>query len=366
VIRAKIAADRRTQRGLVRLTVPQSRSQKMKKLLLKAMLAVSLAGVVGLVQAQEVTLKIHHFVSPTTFIQTGVFEPWCAKLTKQSGNRIKCQIYPAMQLGGTPPQLYDQAKDGVADIIWTIAGYSANRFPMTEVFELPFMMTNAEATSRAAWDFYQTYSKHEFKDTHLLAVHVHGPGTLFTTKKPINTMADFKGMKLRAPTRLTSKMLGMLGATPVGMPVPAVAEAMSKGVIDGAVLPYQVVPSIKVNELAKFAAETDPKYNALYTAVFIMAMNKAKYESLSPELKKVIDDNSGLELSAFAGKTQEADDAPGRDKVKASGVAINVIPAAELDKWKNATDTLDDEWAANITKLGHDGPKTLQAARELV
>jgi TRAP-type C4-dicarboxylate transport system substrate-binding protein len=190
---------------------------------------------------------------------TGVFEPWCAKLGKESNNRIKCQIYPAMQLGGTPPQLFDQAKDGVADVVWTVLGYSANRFPMSEVFELPFTMTNAEATSRAAWEFTQTYAQHEFKDVKVLAVHVHGPGYLFTTKKQMNTMDDFKGMKFRAPTRLTNKMLAAMGATPVGMPVPAVPEALSKGVIEGAVIPYQVVPSIKVNELVKYAAETDPE-----------------------------------------------------------------------------------------------------------
>lgn len=338
----------------------------MKKLLTNTLITASIACVGASVQAQEVTLKVHHFLSPTTFIQAKVFEPWCEKLAKESANRIKCQIYPAMQMGGSPPQLYDQAKDGVADIVWTVAGYSANRFPMSEVFELPFMMTNAEATSRAAWDFVQTYALHEFKDTHLLAVHVHGPGYLFTTKKQMNTMADFKGMKFRAPTRLTNKMLGMLGATPVGMPVPAVPDALSKGVIDGAVIPYQVVPSIKVNELVKYAAETDPKYNALYTTVFVVAMNKAKYDSLPPDLKKVLDANSGREFSASIGRIQEADDAPGRAKVKASGVAINVIGAAELEKWRKATNSLDDEWAANITKLGYDGPKLLQAARDLV
>ena len=338
----------------------------MKKMLTNTLITASIACVAVAAQAQEVTLKVHHFLSATTFIQTAVFGPWCDKLAKESANRIKCQIYPAMQLGGTPPQLYDQAKDGMADIVWTVAGYSANRFPMSEVFELPFMMTNAEATSRAAWDFVQANSQHEFKDTHLLAVHVHGPGYLFTTKKQMNNMADFKGMKFRAPTRLTNKMLGMLGATPVGMPVPAVPEALSKGVIDGAVVPYQVVPSIKVNELVKFAAETDPKYNALYTTVFVVAMNKAKYEALPADLKKVLDANSGREMSASMGRLHEADDGPGRAKVQESGVAINVIGAAELDKWKKATDTLDDEWAANMTKLGHDGPKLLQAARDLI
>lgn len=338
----------------------------MKKLLSNTLFSALVACSAVTAQAQEVTLKVHHFLSASTFIQVGVFEPWCAKLAKESANRIKCQIYAAMQLGGTPPQLYDQAKDGVADVVWTVAGYSANRFPMSEVFELPFMMTNAEATSLAAWDFVQAHSQHEFKDTQLLAVHVHGPGYLFTTKKQMNTLADFKGMKFRAPTRLTNKMLALLGASPVGMPVPAVPEALSKGVIDGAVIPYQVVPSIKVNELVKFAAETDPKFNALYTTVFVVAMNKAKYDSLPADLKKVIDANSGREFSGSMGRIQEADDAPGRAKVKESGVAINVIGAAELDKWKKATDNLDDEWAANITKLGYDGPKLLQAARDLI
>jgi hypothetical protein len=205
----------------------------MKKLFAKTLIAASIAGSAFVAQAQEVTLKVHHFLSPTTFIHTGVFEPWCAKLGKESNNRIKCQIYPAMQLGGTPPQLFDQAKDGVADVVWTVLGYSANRFPMSEVFELPFTMTNAEATSRAAWEFTQTYAQHEFKDVKVLAVHVHGPGYLFTTKKQMNTMDDFKGMKFRAPTRLTNKMLAAMGATPVGMPVPAVPEALSKGVIEG-------------------------------------------------------------------------------------------------------------------------------------
>jgi len=338
----------------------------MKKLFAKTLIAASIAGSAFVAQAQEVTLKVHHFLSPTTFIHTGVFEPWCAKLGKESNNRIKCQIYPAMQLGGTPPQLFDQAKDGVADVVWTVLGYSANRFPMSEVFELPFTMTNAEATSRAAWEFTQTYAQHEFKDVKVLAVHVHGPGYLFTTKKQMNTMDDFKGMKFRAPTRLTNKMLAAMGATPVGMPVPAVPEALSKGVIEGAVIPYQVVPSIKVNELVKYAAETDPKFNALYTTVFTIAMNKAKYDSLPADLKKVIDANSGIEFSAMAGRVQEADDGPGREKTKASGVTINVIPAAELAKWKKATDALDDEWAANMTKAGHDGPKLFKAAQDLI
>jgi len=334
---------------------------------MKKTLIAACIGVVALAaNAQEVTLKVHHFLGPQSTQHVNMFGVWCDKLAKESANKLKCQIYPSMQLGGSPPQLYDQAKDGVADIVWTVAGYSAGRFPKIEVFELPFMMTNAEATSRAAWEYYDKYDRDEFKDTHLLAVHVHGPGNIYTTNKPIRTLADFKGLKLRAPTRLTNKMLAMLGATPVGMPVPAVPEALSKGVIDGAVIPYEVAPGIKVNELTKYTAEPDRKFNALYTTVFVVAMNKAKYESLAPDLKKVLDANSGADFSAFMGKTQEAADVPGRAQMVASGSQITVIPGAELDKWRKATDTLDDQWVADVTAKGGDGKKLLQEARDLI
>jgi TRAP-type C4-dicarboxylate transport system substrate-binding protein len=337
----------------------------MRKLFAKTLVAASVAGTAFAVQAQEVTLKVHHFLSPTTIIQTGMFGPWCEKLAKESANKLKCQIYPAMQLGGTPAQLYDQAKDGVADITWVPGGYSGNRFEMMSVFELPFMMTNADATSRAAWDYYNLYAKDMFKDVHLLAIHVHGPGTIFSNKKPLMTQADFKGMKMRGPTPTVTALLAKMGATPVGMPVTGVGEALSKGVVDGAVIPYQVAPSVKVCELVKYAVETDPKFNALYTTVFIVAMNKAKYESLPPDLKKVLDANSGQDFSAFLGRTQEADDAVGRAKCKESGVAISMVSASELANWKKATDEQDDEWVAKMTKAGRDGKKMLQSAIDL-
>jgi TRAP-type C4-dicarboxylate transport system substrate-binding protein len=110
------------------------------------------------VAAQTITLKVHHFLGPQSIQHTKMLGDWCANIAKDSSNRLQCQIFPAMQLGGSPPQLFDQAKDGVADVVWTVAGYSAGRFPKSEIFELPFMMTNAESTSRAAWDFVQNLS----------------------------------------------------------------------------------------------------------------------------------------------------------------------------------------------------------------
>ena len=319
------------------------------------------------VAAQTITLKVHHFLGPQSIQHTKMLGDWCANIAKDSSNRLQCQIFPAMQLGGSPPQLFDQAKDGVADVVWTVAGYSAGRFPKSEIFELPFMMTNAESTSRAAWDYVQKHAMDEYSQVKLLAVHVHGPGNIFTKSKPIKTLADFKGMKLRAPTRLTNKMLAMLGATPVGMPVPQVPEALSKGVIDGAVIPYEVAPGLRVHELTKFVAEPDRSFEALYTTVFIVPMNKAKYDSLPNDLKAVIDKNSGREFSAFLGRTQSGNDGPGRATFASTqGYTINQIPKAELEKWRQATDRLDDEWAEEMSKRGADGKALLSSARELI
>ena len=316
--------------------------------------------------AQEVTLKVHHFWAPTAMGPSTILAPWCDKIAKESNNRMKCQIYPAMQLGGAPPQLIDQVKDGVADIVWTLPGYTAGRFPMMEVFELPFMSTSAEATSQAAWDYYTQFGNKEFPGIKALAVHVHDNGYIHTVNKQIKVMADFKGLKMRAPTRQTNKLLGALGASPVAMPLPALGDALSKGVVDGYLLPWEVIPSIKAHEFTKFESETDPKARALYTAVFIFAMNQAKYDSLPPDLKAVIDANSGASLSKAIGAQWDASAPPARKVAADRGNTFYVIPASELDNWQKATANLPDDWAKDVTAKGQDGKMLLQSAKDLI
>lgn len=330
----------------------------------KALLGATLAACAATAFAQEVTLKVHHFLPAGSYANTQFIQPWCDKIAKDSGNKLKCQIYPSMQLGGTPPQLIDQVKDGVADVIWTLPGYTAGRFPLSEVFELPFMMQNPEATSKALWDYVQQYAKDEFKGLHLIATHVHGDGVFHLREKPIKTLADLKGLKLRAPTRQTNKLLAALGATPVAMPVPQVSEALSKGVIDGALVPYEVVPSVKIQELVKFHSETDPVEPALYTSTFIFAMNPAKYEALPPELKKVIDANSGQAFSGQIGKVFLAADGEGK-KLTARNTT-NVIGKEELVAWKKAAAPIADAWVADVTTKGANGQQLLAAARALI
>jgi TRAP-type C4-dicarboxylate transport system substrate-binding protein len=252
----------------------------------------------------------------------------------------------------------------VADIVWTLPGYTAGRFPLSQVFELPFMMNNPEATSKALWDYNTRQAAAEFKDVHPIAFHVHGPGVFHMREKPIKTMADLKGMKVRAPTRQTNRFLAALGATPVAMPVPQVSEALSKGVLDGAVVPYEVVPSVKIQEIVKFHSETDPAEPAFYTATFIFVMNKDRYASLPADLKKVIDANSGQAFSGQVGRIFAASDVEGK-KLTAKNTT-NVIPKSELDNWKKAAQSVTDQWIADVSAKGANGRQLLGEAQALI
>ena len=234
--------------------------------------------------AQEVTLKLHQFLPAQANVPKLILDVWAANVEKDSGGRIKVDSYPSMQLGGKPPELMDQAIDGVADIVWTVVGNTPGRYPGTEVFELPFMMTNARAVSRAYWEMFEKHWKDtDFKNVHILATWVHGPGLLHTNK-PVTTPADLEGLKIRGGSRSINSLLTKLGATPVGMPVPAVPEGLSKGVIDGTTIPWEVTAALKVPELVH--NHTEFSGAALYTLTFVLAMNKDKYESLPDDLKK--------------------------------------------------------------------------------
>jgi TRAP-type transport system periplasmic protein len=318
--------------------------------------------------AQEVTLKVHHFWPPGAMPPTKILQPWCDKIAADSNNRLKCQVYPSMQLGGTPNQLIDQVKDGVVDVAFTLPGYTAGRFPVMEVFELPFITTSAEAGSKAAWDFYSKYGKNEFdaKGIKPLMFAVHDNGYLHTRDKQVKTMADLKGLKFRAPTRMSNKLLATLGATPVAMPLPQVPEAVSKGVVDGFLLPWEVIPSVKLHELVKYDTETDPSRPALYTAVFILAMNPAKYNALPADLKAAIDKNSGAGLSAMAGKVWDESAPVGRKPAVDRGNVFYTIPGTELDHWIKASSGLYDDWVSNMDKMGLPGKQMLGDARELL
>lgn len=338
-----------------------------RTLLKSGMAAAALGGsaVSGFAQ-QTVTLKFHTFMAPLSNVWLNMHKAWMNKVEKDSGGRIKFEAYPAMQLGGTPVQLYDQARDGVVDIVWTLPGNTTGRFPRVEVFELPFMMSNAEATSRAYWEYVQTMAPDEFKETQVLALQVHGPGVIHTADKPVKSVNDMRGLKVRAPTRQVNKLVASLGATPVGMPLPQIPDSLSKGTINGCVIPWEVVPSVKVHELTKYHAEFDPAGGALYTTTFVMCMNKAKYNSLPPDLKKVIDANSGMATSAWLGKTQQAGDIAGRKAAVDHGNTIFTVGPAEAQEFRRRSRQIEVEWVEDMNKRGFDGRKLLDTAKALI
>ena len=316
----------------------------------------------------EVTLKFHNFLPAHSVTQADFLKPWAEKITAESNGRIQFQFYSSMQLGGTPPQLIDQARDGVADIVWTLPGYTSGRFPLASAFEMPFMSRSSEASSQAMWDFLEAHGQKEFADVHLLATHLTDGALLHTAKKPVRSLADFRGLKLRSANRVSTKLISMLGATPVAMPVPQVPEALSKGVVDGAVLPWDVVPALKLQELVKYHTEMAPGQPALMHTALVLAMNPAKYASLPDDLRKIIDDNSGRELSRQAGHIWDTNVIEtGHKLAESRGNEIYVLPADEQAKWMANGRKLDNDWIKEVESKGNEnGAALLQEVRDLI
>ncbi len=311
--------------------------------------------------AQEVTLTLHHFLSPQSNTHKTFLAPWAKRVEEQSGGRIAIEIYPSMTLGGKPPQLFDQARTGIADIIWTLPGYTAGRFPIVEVFELPFIAGSAEATSQAVMAFHDDHLVEEFDGVKPLILHAHAPGVIHTRSTPVATLEDLAGLKLRAPTRQINAALGALGAVPVGMPVPEVPGAISRGVVEGALVPYEVTLALRLPELTRHHTES-----GLYTAVFLLAMNRNVYESLPDDLRQVIDDNSGLVAARQAGAIWDRNEIEARGIVAEGDGNIIVLDAAEQERWRQATQPVIDAWIAAMDEAGLDGQALLDEAKGLV
>ena len=332
----------------------------------RTFLAGAAAGTVALaapaiVRAQDVTtLRVHQMLPAQATIPAKAIEPWTQRVADASGGRLKFELYPAMQLGGAPPDLYDQAKDGVVDLIWTVLGYTPGRFAKSEVFELPWMVTTGEATSVAFHKYVEANSMDEFAGVKVLCVHAHGPG-LFHTKEVVSKLEDLKGMKIRGGSRIINDLLTRLGAEPVGLPVPQVPEALSTGVITGTTVPWEVTPSLKIAELVKNHTGFSGNHG-LYTQTFGFTMNLDRYNSLPDDLKAIIDQNAGVETAREFGKVMDAGDAVGLKIAQDAGNNIVTLDEAETARWKEASQPTIDKWIADVTAAGADGAALYEAA----
>jgi TRAP-type C4-dicarboxylate transport system substrate-binding protein len=326
----------------------------------------TLAGATSGALAQEVTLRFQHFVSPKSANPTYFMQPWADKIEKDSGGRIKVELYPFMQLGGKAPNQYDLIRDGAVDGGWVIPGYQPGRFPEAEAMELPFMVTKSgEAASVAAWKFTQKYLMDDFKDVKVIAAHMHGPGIVHKKGGAIEAVEDFKGLKLRGPSRPATLLLKEMGAVSVGMPVPAFPEALSKGVVDGGVITWEMSPSLKLDELTDSHTDVAGE-KSLYNLYFIWAMNQAKYDSMPDDLKAIIDANSGEFASAWAGRAHDEGDVVGKIKMTDAGNEIAVLSDEQTARIKALGETVTANWITEMTEKGLDGAALVKDAQMFV
>lgn len=314
--------------------------------------------------AQDVTLRLHQFLAPTANVPVKVLDVWADNIEAESDGRIKIERFGAMALGGTPPELFDQAADGIVDLVWTVNGFTPGRFPRTEVFELPFFVEDARAASYAYWKMYEEHmADTEFSEVVVLGAWVHGPGIIHANRA-VETIEDMRGLQLRFPSRMVGQLLGELGAEPIGMPITQVPESLSRGVIDGAVVPWEVTTALRLPEMVENHTEFDGA--AFYTVTFTLSMNRDRYESLPDDLRAIIDANSGLDFSIFAGGTQADEDGPARDLAVERGNNIITIAGDDAAAWTEAAAPIYERWIADVAGQGIDGQALIDQARELM
>ena len=292
-------------------------------------------------------LKLASFVPPTHVIWTDVITPWTRELAKLSNNQLTVRMFPAMQLGGRPPDLYRQVVQGISDITFTLPGYTSSDFPMMALTELPGTAENAADGTRKIWKLFDQYLARDFKDTKVLMLWNSDSASLMSRSKPIRTLEDLKGMRIRTPSAAQSAQLEALGATPVDMPANQIYNNLDRGVIDASMIPMSAALDFKLIEVVKYFTINAP----LGRSPFLVAMNRGRYEKLPADLKKVIDSTTGLELSLKGAQTydQKNDEAFAAAKKSREIVSLS---AEERKRWTAAFKPMIDRQVAAGEKAG--------------
>ncbi len=312
----------------------------------------------------EVTLKLHHFLGPKSPAQVNMLEPWSKRIEEDSKGRIKIEIYPSMSLGGSPPQLFRQVATGVVDIIWAVNGYTPGLFPHCEVFELPTVFTNnIAATNLAMRAMYKDYISKDYGAVHLLFNHVHAGQAIQMARKPVHSIADTKGMRLRVPGPTGVDVVRAMGATPVSMPVPDLPQALSTNVVDGALIPWEIIPALQLQDVTKYQIE-GPDMNRFGTTTFQVSMNKKRWEGLPEDLQEVFNKNCDDDWLREVGKIWRDDDNHGIEVAVKHGNEHIVLTQAEMDGFNKALAPVVDKWAGAHKSI--DGATLVDVARKTI
>lgn len=324
------------------------------------------AGITALVlqlpaQAADVELRFAHFWPAVAGMHKDVYQVWADKVAKDSEGRIKVDVYPSSTLA-KPPAQYEAVKNRVADVTATVLGYTANRFPLTQIVELPGIAKDAIHGSCVVQSLYdEGLLDSEYKDTRPLYFFTHGPGLIHSKEKAIKVPSDFAGLRIRRPTTVVSNLLEELGAKPVGMPAPQTYQSLQRGVIDGVAFPWEGAFTFKVNELA----ETHTELGGLYTLSFVVTMNKSVYEKMPADLQKVIDTNSGKEWATIAGSVFDSFDVKGRAQAVEAGHEIISIDTSTDPLWKPILDKATEKYLSDLVEKGLPAREVYARAIEL-
>ncbi len=334
--------------------------------LLVSAFAVAAAAFSGSAAAEPITLKLHHLLGPKAPAHTQMLVPWAERVEKASGGKVKIDIYPAMSLGGKPPQLINQVRDGVVDIVWTVNGYTPGLFPRTEVFELPFVYTNdPAATNLAMRAMYDKYLKTEYGGVHVLFLHVHAGQAIHMVDKLVRKPDDLKGLKMRIPSRTGAWIIEALGAAAVAMPVPDLPQALSKKVVDGAFIPWEIIPPLKLQDMTEYQIE-GPRHIRFGTTTFQVSMNQKRWDSLPADVKKAFDDQSGEAWAREVGQIWTKSDEVGIDVAVKSGNKHIELTDAELDAFRVKLEPVVKRWEDEVKGKGIDGVELVKVAREQI
>lgn len=306
-------------------------------------------------------LKLHHGLSPVANIHSHFLIPWTKKVEQASGGRLRIEIYPIMQLGGSPRDLYDQAKEGRADIVWTSPGTMPGRFPRTEVFELPFVLgMKASANCRTIQGAATADMRNEFRDVQVLSLCA-ADGVALHANRPIAHAADLKALKLQAPSPFAFATIRALEATPVTIPLPQIRDGLAHKAIDGCLMSWEAVAPIRLQEFVR--NHTELAGASVSVSTFLLAMNRARYEKLPDDLRKVIDAHSGASAAEMAGRMWDDRAAIAQELARKRGNVIEVLPAAEAEHWRKSAEPVTQAWIKRANDRGFDGEKLLADAR---
>lgn len=302
----------------------------------------------GPVAAQDaVELKLAHFIPSTHIQHQKTFLPFAQNVEKLSGGKVKIKIYPAGTLGGAV-QLPDAVKTGIADIALIFPSMTSGRFPRFSAYDLPFLFDNPQQAIQVAYDLYERWFAEDLKDYKLLWIYCTDMGQLYSVDKPILTMEDFKGMKLRSPSASMSDALKRLGANPVGMPITEMHMALAKHVIDGALTPNTVVADFKLYDQIKHITQTD-----FYISIMAVVMNKKKYEALSPAAKQAIDNAGGKSWGLHATGVYDDYSRETVNQLRTSGnVKIHDMAPDERKKIRNQLAGMESDWIRQNSEKG--------------